>query len=167
MRNLAILGCILRKVCIEQQHRLPPAEMTLDHVQPRADPDQPRIDRHCDLGLQEPGPVRWLPRIRVLALMSLLVDFLSKVPCPAHETHGHQRQSQVGCGAHRVAGEDAQTACIGRDFVAQGDLHGEVRDARFVDEFIGHTSCLTFARRCCLHDRTKPWSPLQPGRSNL
>jgi hypothetical protein len=138
MGDHAILGSVLVQIGIEQQDRLASPHMTFEYIEPGADPNEAPFDRDGDLGSHGPGEGGRIPGRGVRYLTALGVDFLTEIPGSAHQAHRHQGQRQIGGRAHGIAGEHAQTAGVGGDFVAQRDFHGKVGDARLMDEFVEH-----------------------------
>lgn len=53
---------------------------------------------------------------------------LLEVAVPVYEGYGHHGGASVGCRAKRVAGKHAEPAGVGREVLAKGDFHREVRD---------------------------------------
>ena len=63
-----------------------------------------------------------------LGLLAGGVEVLLEVAVAMHQRDGHHGGAGVGCRTERIAGEHAEAAGVGREVLAEGDFHGEVRD---------------------------------------
>jgi hypothetical protein len=77
--------------------------------------------------------VRHRPFGRQFLLPAAGVEPLMEVTFAVQERYRDHRQFHVGGRANRVAGEDAESAAVGRHCRIQGDLHREIGDG-----FSGH-----------------------------
>ena len=114
---------------------------------PAADPGEdkpPHSDghrptrHHLDLGVETLEMVAELPADSMLDLAARGVDPLAKESLVVHEGDPEGRDRQVRGGPEEVPGQHAQTTAEGGYLVADGDLHGEVRD--------GHRLSLPYQR---------------------
>ena len=87
------------------------------------------IDGHARLFLSQPR--LWIPGLGVLGLTAVSVEHLTKVAFAVHQRDGGQRQTHVGRGAQRVAGQHTQAAAVGGHAGVNRDLHGKVADHAF------------------------------------
>jgi len=60
-------------------------------------------------------------------LPPLRVNFLAEIAGVTYQTDRHHRQFKVGSRTQGIAGEHTQPSGVGRDFIAQRNLHREVR----------------------------------------
>jgi hypothetical protein len=70
------------------------------------------------------------PDDRFLALPTLRIQTLEKVPSPVQQGHSHHRHVEIRSRANRVAGEHTKPSRIGRHPGLKSDLHGKVCDER-------------------------------------
>ena len=63
-----------------------------------------------------------------LGLLAGGVEVLLEIAVAMDQGDRHHGGAGVGCRTQRVAGQHAETAGVGREVLAEGDLHGEVRD---------------------------------------
>jgi hypothetical protein len=91
MSDLAVRGRVLGKIRVQQDDRGAAAQVTLDDVEPGADPDGPVFDPDSYFGVQPPRPILRLPDRRMFELVAGSVDLLPKVPAAADESYRNQR----------------------------------------------------------------------------
>jgi hypothetical protein len=97
-------------------------------VAPRPQLDGAPLDADGDPRRQFGQPIGGRPIDRLLALPAVGAELLAKVAAPVDECDGDHVEAAVGRGTDGVAGEDAESARVGRKLGRQADLHREVGD---------------------------------------
>jgi hypothetical protein len=126
MRQVAVLRIVLLEIGIEEQDGNRVADVGFMDVHPRAHPYIPPFDLHADHCSERPRPTLDLPRVWVLDLPTICVDFLPEIAVAAQERDEDHGQLEVGGGAHRVTRKNPQTAGICVNLHAERELHREV-----------------------------------------
>ena len=80
--------------------------------------------------------VRRIPLLNVFALNAFAVQVLLEESLAVQQCEGHQRNSQIGSGTQRIAGQNAKTAGVGGHGSIDRDLHRVVRDQAFTGKFL-------------------------------
>src|SRR3546814_7238721 len=78
------------------------------NVQPRPYPNRTPFDPNGHHGIKRRCPIRQIPRIGVVNLPPVAIDFLAQITIPACESQEHHRQLEVGAGPGGIAGEHAE-----------------------------------------------------------
>ena len=132
--DMPILPNVAGDVGIEKQHRNHPAGGTLDPVEPGLDLDVAILDGDQGFGRQQFHLLLRMPVDIKLMLPAIGVDLLPKIALAAGEGHGNHRQFEVGGTLDGIAGQDAEPATVGGNFVRQANFHGKIGDFRFAGE---------------------------------
>ena len=127
-----IPGLVLTHICIEQIHRNDMPGLTLYAILPGPDMDRAAFDIDRGLLVDQFREIIDRPRDRLLALPALRIQPLKKIPSPVQQGHRHHRHVEIRSRANRVAGEHTKPSRIGRHPGLKADLHGKIRDERWL-----------------------------------
>jgi len=119
---------VLGEVAVEQQHRQRHAAGAAHVVAPGAQRDLATLDAHLRARRHLGEHRLRRPRLRLLGLPALGIEALAEVALAMHQRDRHHRHVAVGRRAHRVAGEHAEAAAVGRHRLVEADFHREVGD---------------------------------------
>ena len=136
--NRPRIGVVAGNAGIEEVHRDRPAVDTDEVATPHSDGHRTASDHDLNVGVESFELVTHLPADDTLHLTARMVDLLAKESFVVHQGHAQQGDREVRGGPEEVTGQDAQTTAEAGYPVADGDLHGEVRD--------GHRLSLPYQR---------------------
>src|SRR5258708_3737432 len=118
-----------------------------DRVPPRPNVDGASFDDDDRAGVHRLEHLFWLPLFRSLRLGPPDVHVLLEVALAVEERYADDGRGQVGGGAERIAGKNAEATAICWDRLLEADLHGEVGNGR-IRRSSGHESRFRWARSC-------------------
>ena len=121
-------GLVLAHIRIEQIHRNDIPGLTRYSIPPGPDMDRATFDVDRGLLVDQFREIIDRPGDWLLALLTVGIQTLKKVPAPVQQGHRHHRHFEVRGRANRVAGEHTKPSRIGRHPGLKADLHGKVRD---------------------------------------
>ena len=125
-------GLVLVHICIEQIDRNDMSGRTSYAIPPGPDLDRATLDFDRGLLVDQVREVIDRPRDRLLSLQTVPIQPLKEVPAAVQQGHRHHRHVEIRSRANRVAGEHTKPARIGRHPGLKPDLHGKIRDARWL-----------------------------------
>ena len=126
-----ILRGILFKIRIQKIDRHDIAADTPDFIFPRAYLNLPPFDFDRTTRLHFLQQLGYRPDDILFALPAGGVQLLAEIAFAVEQRHHDHGDTHIGRRAHRVSGEYAQAARIGRHGLGETDLHGEIGDVVF------------------------------------
>jgi hypothetical protein len=88
--------------------------------------NRPGIERDADARRERLEDALHIPARRFLALPSSRIEALMNVPVTMQQSYCDKRQSEIGGGSHRIAGQHAEAPGIRRNLGIDADLHREI-----------------------------------------
>ena len=124
-----IPGLVLIHIGIEQIDRDNMPGLTRYAILPGPDMDRATFDIDRGLPVDQFCKIIDRPCDRFLALLTVRIQPLKKVPSAVQQGDRHHRHFEIRSRANRVAGEHTKPSRIGRHPGLKADLHGKICDA--------------------------------------
>ncbi len=124
----AVVGVVALDVRVQQEDRDDVAGTADDIKPPGANGDLTALHVDADSRARRRQDRLGRPDDVRLGLLAGGIQVLLEIAVAMHQRNGHHGGAGVGRRTQGVAGEHAETAGVGGEILAEGDLHGEVRD---------------------------------------